>query len=113
MSKQKFVVSTSGKVAALYSPEVQTVLEKLGEVQIHRASFVEPGSLLRPVAAAELLKRGETPEKLKWYSDMLDTLGVVLGPFQTRDEAVAAEIAALNAQPSALFNAENTHVSTT
>ena len=93
-------------MAALYTPDAQRVLEKLGDLKIRRASFIEPGDLLRSEALAWLLCRGKIPQPLKWYADLLDTLGEVQGPFDTRDEAVNAELTALDQKPSALFNAE-------
>ena len=55
-----------------------------GKAEVKRASQVEPGN---PVV-------GQDP--LKWYADMALSGGDVLGPFDSRQEALDAEVAWIN-----------------
>ena len=73
----QLVVEPDGKVRAIYSEEIP--LETLGTPRIVRASTVEPD------------RDG------RWYADLRLLLGPVLGPFSCRSEALAAEIAWLEA----------------
>jgi hypothetical protein len=67
------VVSPNGQVRAIYSEEI--ALAALGRAKIVRASAVEPD------------RDG------RWHADLRLLLGPVLGPFDQRSEAVAAEVA--------------------
>ncbi len=69
----QLVVEPDGKVRAIYSEEI--ALEALGRPRIFRASIVEPDSDGR------------------WHADLRLLLGPVLGPFSSRSEAGAAEVA--------------------
>jgi hypothetical protein len=67
------VVAPDGIIRAIYSEVIP--LEALGRPRIARASFVEPD------------------EDGRWHADLHLLLGPVLGPFPSRGEALAAEIA--------------------
>ncbi|HKM52171.1 MAG TPA: hypothetical protein VJY33_02110 [Isosphaeraceae bacterium] len=71
------VISPNGTVRAVYSEDIQ--LTKLGSAVISRASHVEPDSQGR------------------WLADLSPVGGPVLGPFDRRSEALAAELAWLEA----------------
>ncbi len=62
-----------GTATAIYGEAIE--LAELGRVQIERASHVEPTSDAR------------------WTADLAPVLGPVLGPFERRSEALAAEVA--------------------
>lgn len=55
-----------------------------GKATISRASHVEPGDPAK----------GQNP--LQWYADMAPSSGPVLGPFETRQSALDAEVAWIN-----------------
>ena len=71
------VVEPTGRVRAIYSEEI--ALATLGRATITRASTVEPD------------RDG------RWHADLRPSRGPVLGPFETRSEALAAEVAWLEA----------------
>jgi hypothetical protein len=69
----QLVVAPDGRVRTLYSEVID--LAALGRPAIARASSVEPD--------------GEG----RWHADLRLLLGPVLGPFNHRSEALAAEVA--------------------
>ena len=69
----QLVVAPGGTARAIYSEEI--ALAALGPVQITRASHVEPD------------------EQGRWHADLRPVGGPVLGPFEGRDAALAAEVA--------------------
>jgi hypothetical protein len=71
------VVDPSGVVRLVYAEDLE--LRVLGRPVITRASHVEP-----------------TPDG-KWTADLSPLKGPVLGPFEKRGEALAAEVAWLDA----------------
>ena len=73
----RLVIAPGGRVRALYGEEIP--LEALGRPRITRASTVEPDRSGR------------------WYADLGPVFGPVLGPFACRSEALAAEVAWLEA----------------
>jgi hypothetical protein len=89
-----------GTARTLYGEEIN--LAELGVVEIRRASHVEPTKELSEGAYAWLLDKYETitdhlaaadevRNRQKWWADMLPMNGPVLGPFDTRSEALEAE----------------------
>jgi hypothetical protein len=68
----QMVVGTDGTVCFIYSELLD--LASLGQVQIDRASHVEPD------------------EQGRWWADLSPVQGPVLGPFDLRSDAVAAEV---------------------
>lgn len=79
MSTLKLAIDTEGIVTAIYSEEL-TPLMDAGEAFIVRQSNVDPTN---------------SPEGVPtWWADMND--GAQLGPFKTRGEALAAEVAYLD-----------------
>ena len=78
----EFVIRRDGSVLGIYSDAVpyRKIAEALGsEPEIARASHVEP-----------------TPDG-QWEADLSPVSGPVLGPFDTRREALDAEVAWLRA----------------
>ena len=69
----KLVIEPTGQVRALYSEAID--LDTLGRAKIVRASTVEPD------------------QDGRWHADLRLLLGPVLGPFNRRSEALAAEVA--------------------
>ena len=67
------VIEPTGRVRAIYSEEI--ALATLGRATIVRASTVEPD------------RDG------RWHADLRPSQGPVLGPFERRSEALAAEVA--------------------
>jgi hypothetical protein len=72
----EIVVLSSGDVRCIYDETIS--LSKLGKVSIRRASHVEPDADGR------------------WYADMSPVHGPRLGPFDTRTDALSAEVQWLN-----------------
>lgn len=64
-------VETNGTVTCLYTEEIQ--LKSVGKVSLRRASCVEP--------------LGD-----QWTADMAPVGGPLLGPFDERSQALAAEV---------------------
>lgn len=69
----KIVVRPDGVVHLIYTDELQPLL-KQGQAHIRRASHVEPV--------------GNT----QWQADMSPVAGPTLGPFETRQQALDAEV---------------------
>jgi hypothetical protein len=69
----QLVVAPDGLVRAIYSEDF--ALDSLGRPRIARASSVEPDA------------------EGRWHADLRPVLGPVLGPFDRRSEALAAEVA--------------------
>lgn len=71
------VVLADGTVKFLYYDELKPLLT-IGNVDVSRASHVDP----------ERLENGD----LKWFADLSPVNGPKLGPFETRTEAIGAEV---------------------
>ena len=71
------LVLSDGTVRAVYAEDIE--LAVLGRTVITRASYIEPD------------------EQGKWIADLTPVSGPVLGPFQQRSQAFAAEHAWLEA----------------
>ena len=122
MTKYTFFIAKGGETRAIYSPETKRIAEKLGEPEVRRASHVESGHDLSsdavdwlntngiikiiatedkydllvakvPVGLAFLIRETEEPMQRKFWADLLPVGGPVLGPFDERPEALAAESA--------------------
>jgi hypothetical protein len=64
------VIDPSGSVHCLYGEQID--LNSLGELTIHRVSFIEP-------------------DHTDWYADLSPVAGPILGPFTLRSQALQAE----------------------
>ena len=73
----ELVIQVTGAVRCVYGEDLD--LQALGQVEIRRGSHVEP------TAAGQ------------WTADLAPVNGPLLGPFATRGEALAAEVAWLHA----------------
>lgn len=73
----EIVVTRSGEVRCVYDEALD--LKALGRLNIHRGSYVEPDKCGR------------------WTADLTPVGGPVLGPFEHRSSALAAEVAWLRA----------------
>lgn len=80
----KLYVRPDGSAQCMYDDAEPIALKELGGIDIKRASNVEPAPL----------------DKGKWIADLAPIGGPTLGPFDTRREALAAEIAWVDAQLS-------------
>ncbi|WP_435011922.1 hypothetical protein P12x_006156 (plasmid) [Tundrisphaera lichenicola] len=69
----QLIVEPAGRILAIYGEEID--LAALGPIVIHRASSVEPD-----------------PDG-RWHADLGPLAGPLLGPFSSRSEALAAEVA--------------------
>ena len=114
---QELIIGKSGEIRGIYSPEVNKITSALGTPEKKRASHVEPNEELRNEAIDWLIKN--RPELVRevptvgvigpadsvrrwrathylpigWWADLLPVGGPVLGPFEDRDPALAAEVA--------------------
>jgi hypothetical protein len=70
-SEMELVVDTGGGVRCIYDEALD--LRELGKLQITRASHVEPDT------------------EGNWWADMGPSGGPVLGPYESRTEALGAE----------------------
>lgn len=75
-------VRPNGTAQCMYDDAEPINLTQLGVIDIKRASNVEPAPL----------------DKGKWIADLAPIGGPTLGPFDTRREALAAEVAWVDAQ---------------
>ncbi len=73
----ELLVGPRGLIRAIYSEEI--ALGSLGSLAIRRASHVEPDG------------------SGAWHADLQPVQGPVLGPYPTRSEALAAEVAWIEA----------------
>lgn len=98
----KLVISGGGTVRAIHSDSMQPIIEKVcGPVTIRRASHVDVTADLRPEPIDELCTFCEAPRltvaefnekyRNKFWADLGPVDGPILGPFETRGEALAAE----------------------
>ena len=95
----KIRFDSDGRARTIYGEEID--LSELGVVELRRASHVEPTRELSAEARKWLRDKFErtvdniTPSvpdpPPRWWADMLPMNGPVLGPFDTRSEALAAE----------------------
>ena len=69
----ELLIEPSGDLRCIYGEEID--LAQLGELKIRRGSHVEPDSQGR------------------WLSDLSPVSGPILGPFESRSAALAAEVA--------------------
>lgn len=110
---ERLIISRDGTARGLHGPAVDAVTRKLGDPEIRRASHVEPGAELSPAALQRLLidsgvaclqqdaegypiPRIRPELAAKWFADLTPVdkaadLSPVLGPFNTRAEALLAE----------------------
>ena len=82
--KKIITVRRDGTMSFIYEDKLRGLLNH-GRAMIKRASDVEPGD---PTA-------GQDP--LKWYANMARSRGGMLGPFDTRELALTAEVDWINA----------------
>ena len=73
MPNPKILISPDGKSRFIYSDEVASVMREVGTLNTKRASHVEPN------------------EDGEWMADLSPVGGPLLGPFETRAGALAAE----------------------
>lgn len=101
----KIIIPRGGDkpIRGIYDPKMMPIVETLGECELARASHVEPTASLSEstkdwLACFARLGNSEhykgQPElpKNKWWADMQPVGGPVLGPFDTRDEALEKEV---------------------
>ena len=72
----ELVIKPEGEVRCIYGESIP--LHRLGQISIRRGSHVEPD------------------EAGNWHADMSPVKGPRLGPFETRSQALAAEVDWLN-----------------
>lgn len=77
-------ISPSGEITAIYSDELVELIEQ-GKATITRVSDVEPGSILNRHGWIAIMRESSNPIAYR----------PTLGPFKTRAEALAAEVAYL------------------
>jgi hypothetical protein len=76
-------IAPNGKMTFIHDDQFKGLLSQ-GKATITRASHVEPGDPAK----------GQDP--LKWYADMAPSNGPILGPFETRQEALDQETTWIN-----------------
>lgn len=83
-STVKIVITPDGALRFVYRDELQPLLA-VGRARVDRASHVEPSYLEK------------APAGVAWRADLSPVTGPSLGPFSTRQAALDAELAWLNA----------------
>jgi len=74
-----FIIRTDGTLRFIHDDSLRGLLDQ-GKATITRASHVEPGDPAK----------GQNHSK--WYADLAPSHGPVLGPFDTRQAALDAEV---------------------
>jgi len=94
----KIVVPRSGPAMAIYSLAAEKLLSGLGDITIRRVSHIVHGSSVTEYVKVRLLAddRWNADCKKKWFANLEPVHGPVLGPFDTRDAAIVAEVAYIN-----------------
>jgi len=109
--QEEVIITKDGQFRAILSPLIDRVTRSLGPRTIRRASHVEPTTDLSqaamrwlydnqewtefvvPVPGYGLDKFEPNPEHRNlWWADMTPVEGPVLGPYDTREEALAREV---------------------
>jgi len=83
MNRKIITVKPDGTMQFVHDDRLRGLLHQ-GAASIKRASNVEPGDLIQ----------GQDP--LKWYASMALSCGPLLGPFDTRQAALDAEVEWIN-----------------
>ncbi len=109
--KVRVLISPAGEVRTIHSDDFTPRLRQLGKVTVRRATHVEVYADLSIEAKAYLrdirqLDYAACTATDPWFADMSAVCtpdeyksgGAVLGPFPTRDAALAAEVDALWSQ---------------
>lgn len=91
MKRKRVRIGPDGSLRAVYSDDAREMLQRLGEVQLRRASRVDPGSELSATAREWLAAHSLVVIPSAWYAEMLVGSKQVLGPFDSYGEAVLAE----------------------
>lgn len=78
------ILVTDDCIRFIHDDDLVKVFAKHGDVRTRRASHVEPGDPAR----------GQDPTK--WYADLAPSNGPVLGGFDERSAALAAEVEWIN-----------------
>mgnify|MGYP003405320993 CR=1 FL=1 len=113
------IVTSTGEMRSIHSDEIMPILRQLGDVEVRRASHVEPAVGMREEAKAwiraEIAAHRPPPMILysvsccysivwadgipvtiqgidQWYADLLPVNGPVLGPCNTKQEALDCEV---------------------
>lgn len=79
LQEQTFVINKDGELFTIYDDSLAELVDNGGEVITKRASHVEP-----------------TPDEWGWIADLAPVGGPIFGPFNTRQEALDAELEWLN-----------------
>lgn len=95
MNNSYLVVGINGVTTGVNSPVVRQICQTLGDdIQIRRASRVEPSTELSPEASAWLYSHNvPITSWTSWWADLTPVGGPVLGPFEATETALAAEVA--------------------
>lgn len=83
MNRKIITVKPDGTMQFVHDDRLRGLLHQ-GAASIKRMSNVEPGDV----------ERGQNP--LGWYADLAASSGPVLGPFETRQAALNAEVEWIN-----------------
>lgn len=84
MDTEHEIIFENGTIRAVYNDTILPVMANF-DFEIKRASHVEPGNPMQ----------GQNPQK--WYADLSPVQGPLLGPFDSRQTALDAEVAKLKA----------------
>jgi hypothetical protein len=118
------IVTSTGEMRSIHSDDIMPILRQIGNVEVRRASHVEPAAGMREEAREwirkEISERRVPPLILyymscgraiiwehgipitingvdQWYADLLPVRGPVIGPYDSKQEALDAEVEWLKA----------------
>lgn len=94
MTKIKVAIGRDGTVRMVDSDAARDALRAMGadKPQLSRATNIETGRQLRAEAAAMVPPNVLADNQDSYFADITPVGGPVLGPFERRSEAVAAEL---------------------
>ena len=103
--REEVIVGKDGTIRAVYSPVTAKLAQAFGTPEVRRASHVEPtAELTRTAAYVWVSNHCPQPDQGRlsgpelrmllpegWWADMTPVGGPVLGPYDTREEALDDE----------------------
>ena len=97
MRKHQIAILENGNLQTIYTDEIAEALNGLGNVDVIRASHVEP-SIEKRGTGTYWERKSHLESVLMWRADMSPLGGPILPSTRTREESLDAEISWINRQ---------------
>lgn len=95
MKQHQIAIMENGDIQTIYTDEIAEALNGLGNVEIVRASHVEP-SIRKRGTGTYWERKSQVKSALMWRADMSPLGGTILPTTRTREESLEAEINWIN-----------------